>query len=83
MASHFRPEGSAHQAFRYQYFIFIPLIVPTLQAGIRGPFLTQAFDLGCYVAPLQGLLGRKILFVSLSFCLFVSLSLCLFVSLSF
>ena len=36
----------------------LPCIVPTLQAGIRGPFLTQAFDLGCYVAPLQGLLGR-------------------------
>ena len=33
--------------------------VPTLQAGLWEAIFTQAFDLGYYVAPLQGLPGRS------------------------
>ena len=39
--------------------------VPTLQAGLWEAIFTQAFDLGYYVAPLQGLPGRQYHFVSL------------------
>ena len=40
--------------------------VPTLLAGLWEAIFTQAFDLGYYVAPLQGLPGRQI-----ALCLFV------------
>ena len=41
--------------------------VPTLQAGLWEAIFTQAFDLGYYVAPLQGLPGRSNSFSLLDF----------------